>query len=77
MTQQYNQLDPIVLQTKIKKLQEQLWKFACSGNITPLLDELDTSPSTSNNFQESPNAAPRFYRKTKKSPRQREKTTIR
>ncbi len=77
LTQQYNKLDPIVLQTEIKKLQEQLWKFAYTGNITPLLDELDTSPSTSNILQESPNAAPRFYRKTKKSPRKRDWRTRR
>lgn len=77
LTQQYNKLDPIVLQTEIKKLQEQLWMFAYTGNIRPLSDELEASPSTSDKFQESPNAAPRFYRKTKKAPRKRDWRTRR
>lgn len=64
LTQQYNRLDPLALTEQIKQLQDQLWKQVWTDPIRPAVDELAVNPTDN---QLCAAAAPRRYRKVKKT----------
>ena len=65
LTEQYHSLDPMMLKKQLNHLQEELWKHAWTSEITPVENELECHDGE---IQKSP----RFYRKAKKTPRERD-----
>lgn len=67
LTDQYNNLDPIILKKKISVFQEKLWQLVWTQDIKSAPEKFKGSPE---NVQEL--IQPKFYRKTKKPLRKRD-----
>ena len=63
LTQQYMDIDPIILKEKIGQLQNQLWKHAWKSAVIPVIDELNLNEKDQ---QETYSETPRLYRRTKR-----------